>query len=102
MPHPILFMNWVADVRAAGRGQSALKYLAAYLYRTAFRAESILEDDGRFISFRAQFNPRDRSPKPWPRVRAAQPTSKPDTSPTRRWLAGSSLQPRRNRGLAAG
>ena len=27
------------------------KYLAAYLYRTAFSAERILKDDGRFICF---------------------------------------------------
>ena len=51
IPRPVWSMNWVADVRAVGRGESALKYLAAYLYRTAFSAERILHDDGRFITF---------------------------------------------------
>src|SRR5437773_1343909 len=44
-------LGWVADVRAVGRGEPALKYLAAYVYRTAFSAERILHDDGRFITF---------------------------------------------------
>ena len=41
----------MVDVRAVGRGEPALKYLAAYVYRTAFSAERILNDDGRFITF---------------------------------------------------
>ena len=58
--HPLLFVqiprkvwsiDWVADVQAVGRGEPALKYLAAYVYRTAFSAERILNDDGRFITF---------------------------------------------------
>ena len=58
--HPQLFLqiqrqvwstNWVADVRAVGRGEPALKYLAAYVYRTAFSAERILHDDGQTITF---------------------------------------------------
>jgi len=56
IPHSIWSMNWVADVRAVGRGESALKYLAAYLYRTAFSAERILQDDGRFITFSYRHN----------------------------------------------
>ncbi len=51
IPRPAWSMNWVADVRAVGWGESALKYLAAYLYRTAFSADRILNDDGRFITF---------------------------------------------------
>ncbi len=58
--HPRLFvqilrqvwsMAWVADAQAVGRGEPALKYLAAYVYRTAFSAERILSDDGHFITF---------------------------------------------------
>jgi hypothetical protein len=56
IPHSIWSMNWVADVRSVGRGESALKYLAAYLYRTAFSAERILQDDGRFITFSYRHN----------------------------------------------
>ena len=42
---------WVADVQAVGSGAPALKYLAAYVYRTAFSAERIVADDGRTITF---------------------------------------------------
>src|SRR5204863_4519232 len=51
IPRQVWAIDWVADVRAVGHGESALKYLAAYLYRTAFSAERILNDDGRFITF---------------------------------------------------
>ena len=36
-------IDWVADVQAVGSGEPALKYLAAYVYRTAFSAQRILE-----------------------------------------------------------
>ena len=58
--HPQLFalipraawaLNWVADVQPVGTGEPALKYLAAYVYRTAFSAERILADDGHWITF---------------------------------------------------
>ena len=51
IPRKVWAIDWVADVRAVGRGEPALKYLAAYVYRTAFSAERILHDDGRFITF---------------------------------------------------
>jgi len=44
-------LNWVADVQSVGTGEPALKYLAAYVYRTAFSAQRILADDGQFITF---------------------------------------------------
>lgn len=43
--------DWVADVQPVGTGEPALKYLAAYVYRTAFSAERILADDGDWITF---------------------------------------------------
>ncbi len=58
--HPLLFAHvpalawtlaWVADVQPVGSGEPALKYLAAYVYRTALSAERILADDGHFITF---------------------------------------------------
>ena len=58
--HPLLFVqipraawsrHWVADVQPVGTGEPALKYLAAYVYRTAFSAERILSDDGQFVTF---------------------------------------------------
>jgi hypothetical protein len=42
---------WVADVQPVGSGEPALKYLAAYVYRTAFSAERIVADDGQTITF---------------------------------------------------
>jgi hypothetical protein len=44
-------VDWVADVQPVGTGEPALKYLAAYVYRTAFSAERILADDGQLITF---------------------------------------------------
>ena len=58
--HPRLFIqiprqawkrNWVADVQPVGTGEPALKYLAAYVYRTAFSAEKIVADDGQHVTF---------------------------------------------------
>lgn len=58
--HPLLFvqvptaawsLRWVVDVQPVGTGEPALKYLAAYVYRTAFSAQRILADDGQFITF---------------------------------------------------
>lgn len=58
--HPLLFvqipraawsLDWVADVQPVGTGEPALKYLAAYVYRTAFSAERIVADDGQFVTF---------------------------------------------------
>jgi hypothetical protein len=67
--HPRLFvqiprtawaLNWVADVQPVGTGEPALKYLAAYVYRTAWSAERILADDGQTITFTYK-DAKDRS-----------------------------------------
>ena len=44
-------LEWVADVQPVGSGEPALKYLAAYVYRTAFSAEKIVADDGQHVTF---------------------------------------------------
>ena len=44
-------LDWVADVQPVGTGEPALKYLAAYVYRTAFSAERILAEDDHQITF---------------------------------------------------
>jgi hypothetical protein len=51
IPKYVWSMKWVADVQSVGHGEPALKYLAAYVYRTAFSAERIIADDGRDITF---------------------------------------------------
>jgi hypothetical protein len=65
--HPQLFihipraawkLNWVADVQPVGTGEPALKYLAAYVYRTAFSSEKIVADDQRGVTFAYRDNQR--------------------------------------------
>jgi hypothetical protein len=51
IPHVAWSLNWVADVQPVGSGEPALKYLAAYVYRTALSAQRILSDDGQHITF---------------------------------------------------
>jgi len=51
IPRTVWSLDWVADVQFVGRGEPALKYLAAYVYRTALSAERILRDDGQHIAF---------------------------------------------------
>ena len=51
IPAQVWSLQWVADVQPVGTGEPALKYLAAYVYRTAFSAERIVADDGQLITF---------------------------------------------------
>ena len=76
--HPALFtqipraawsLDWVADVQPVGSGEPALKYLAAYVYRTALSAERICADDARGITF--SFRDNTGAPKPRYRPKAS-------------------------------
>jgi len=51
IPRAAWALAWVADVQPVGTGEPALKYLAAYVFRTALSAERILADDGQTITF---------------------------------------------------
>ena len=51
IPNLVWSLNWVADVQPVGTGEPALKYLSAYVYRTALSSERILADDGHYITF---------------------------------------------------
>jgi hypothetical protein len=51
IPRSLWSMDWVADVQPVGSGEPALKYLAAYVYRTAFSAERIQSDEGHHLTF---------------------------------------------------
>ena len=62
IPRAAWALAWVADVQPVGTGEPALKYLAAYIYRTAFSAERILADDGQTITFTYK-DSKDRSPR---------------------------------------
>src|SRR5207249_1623908 len=62
IPRQVWSMDWVADVQPVGRGESALKYLAAYLYRTAFSAERMVEELRDW--WRTHRNPKFLFPSP--------------------------------------
>ena len=51
IPRSVWRQDWVADVQPVGSGEPALKYLAAYVHRSAFSAERIVADDGQRITF---------------------------------------------------
>jgi hypothetical protein len=51
IPSSVWRQDWVADVQPVGRGEGALKYLAAYVYRTALSAQRIVADDGQHVTF---------------------------------------------------
>jgi Putative transposase/Transposase zinc-binding domain len=44
--------NWVVDVQPAGRGEAAITYLSAYVYRTALGSQRILKDENGQITFK--------------------------------------------------
>ena len=58
IPRQVWKLDWVADVQPVGSGEPALKYLAAYVYRTALSAEKIVADDGQRITFTYRDNQR--------------------------------------------
>ena len=53
----------MADVQPVGRGEPAFKYLAAYVYRTAFSAERIVADDGQHVTFAWRDNRESPAPR---------------------------------------
>jgi hypothetical protein len=46
--------KWVVDVKKVGSGEGALKYLSAYVYRTALGNQRILLDEAGQITFKYQ------------------------------------------------
>ena len=51
IPAQVWRQCWVADVQKVGNGQALLKYLGAYIYRSAFSSQKIVADDGQSITF---------------------------------------------------
>lgn len=51
IPAGVWRQDWVVDVQPAGSGEPALKYLSAYVYRTALTAQRILSEDHGRITF---------------------------------------------------
>ena len=54
IPARVWRQNWVVDVQPVGSGAAALKYLAAYVSRTALGNQRILRDEGGQITFKYQ------------------------------------------------
>jgi hypothetical protein len=52
IPAAVWRQNWVVDVQEAGSGESALKYLSAYVYRTALGSQRILQDEADQVTFK--------------------------------------------------
>jgi len=52
IPSAVWRQKWVVDVQPAGSGEAALKYLSAYVYRTALGSQRILTDEGGKITFK--------------------------------------------------
>lgn len=54
IPTPVWTQRWVVNVQPAGGGLGALKYLSAYVYRTALSNQRILSDLDGQVTFRYQ------------------------------------------------
>jgi hypothetical protein len=52
VPVSVWHRNWVVDVQPVGTGQSALKYLAAYVNHTALGSQRILNADDGHVTFK--------------------------------------------------
>jgi hypothetical protein len=51
IPAGIWKQNWVVDVQPVGSGEAVLKYLSAYVYRTALGTQRIVKDEHGPITF---------------------------------------------------
>jgi hypothetical protein len=52
IPKGVWKQQWVVDVQGVGHGEAALKYLSAYIYRTALGSQRILQDQDGQITFK--------------------------------------------------
>jgi len=52
IPSKVWEQKWVVDVKPVGRGQGALKYLSAYIYKTAITATRLVACDEQKVTFR--------------------------------------------------
>jgi hypothetical protein len=51
VPAKVWRQNWVVDIQPVGSGEAVLKYLSAYVYRTALGAQRIVRDEHDRITF---------------------------------------------------
>jgi hypothetical protein len=52
IPHGVWRQQWVVDVQPVGSGQAAIKYLAAYVYRTALGSQRIVKAENGCVTFK--------------------------------------------------
>ncbi len=52
IPHSVWRQKWVVDVQPAGSGETAIQYLAAYVYHTALGSQRILNADNGQVTFK--------------------------------------------------
>jgi hypothetical protein len=52
IPHSLWRQAWVVDVQPAGSGQTAINYLAAYVYHTALGSQRILSAANDRVTFK--------------------------------------------------
>jgi hypothetical protein len=64
LPAAVWWQAWVVNVQPAGGGEPALKYLSAYVYRTALGNHRILADENGQVTFRY----RDSEDGQWHRL----------------------------------
>jgi hypothetical protein len=61
IPLGVWRQKWVVDVQPVGSGESAVKYLSAYVYRTALGSQRILSDQDGKITFQYKDSGDQRS-----------------------------------------
>jgi predicted RNA-binding Zn-ribbon protein involved in translation (DUF1610 family) len=61
VPPSVWRQGWITDVTPVGSGQSALKYLSAYIYKTAITAQRLVACDAQSVTF----NYRDSQTGQW-------------------------------------
>lgn len=67
IPPAVWKQKWVVDVQQVGSGEGAIKYLAAYVYRTALGSQRILQDQDGAVTFKY----KDSEDQQWHTLRLA-------------------------------
>jgi hypothetical protein len=60
IPDSVWRQNWVVDVQPAGSGETAVKYLAAYVHHTALGSQRILSAENGHITFKYKESDRQQ------------------------------------------
>lgn len=69
IPSLVWRQKWVVDVQPVGSGQTAIRYLAAYVHHTALGSQRILSADAGHVTFKY----KDSSDHQWRTLRLSAP-----------------------------